>query len=83
MNAWWMNAEIATCVIAGRAVNWPRGQSRPWKGHIVIVLDPFLILPRGRRNAMRHAPKRFNGKAALGLNSLWNKANRPLTCLSN
>ena len=64
MNARWMNAEIATCAIAGRAANWPRGQSRPWKGHIVIVLDPFLILPRGRRNATRHAPKRVNEKAA-------------------
>ena len=41
MNARWMNAEIATCAIAGRAANWPRGQSRPWKGHIVIVLDQF------------------------------------------
>ena len=60
-----MNAEIATCAIAGRAANWTRGQSRPWKGHIVIVLDPFLILPRDRRNATRRAPKRVNGKAAL------------------
>ena len=59
-----MKAEIATCAIAGRAANWPRGQSRPWKGHIVIVLDRFLILPRGRRNATRRAPKRVNGKAA-------------------
>ena len=55
------NAEIATCAIAGRAANWPRGQSRPWKGHIVIVLEGFLILPRGRRNATRPAPKRVNG----------------------
>ena len=39
MNARGMNAEIATCAIAGRAANWLRGQSRPWKGHIVIVLD--------------------------------------------
>ena len=46
MNARWMNAEIATCGIAGREANWPRGQSRPWKGHIVIVLDWFLILSR-------------------------------------
>ena len=53
-----MNAEIATYAIAGR------GQSRPWKGHIVIVLHPFLILRRGRRNATRRAPKRVNGKAA-------------------
>ena len=35
-----MNAEIPTCVIA----------ARPWKGHIVIVLDQFLIVPCGRRN---------------------------------
>ena len=57
------------CAIAGRAANWPRGQSRPWKGHIVIVLDRFLILPRGRRNATRRAPKRVNGKAALEFTS--------------
>ena len=61
----WMNTETATCAIAGRAANWPRGQSRPWKGHIVIVLDRFLILPSGRRNSTHRAPKRVNGKAAL------------------
>ena len=65
MNAWWMNAEIATCAIAGHAANWLHGQSRLWNGHIVIVYDRFLILPRGRRNATRRAPKRVNGKAAL------------------
>ena len=27
-NARWVNAEIATCTIAGRAANWPSGQSR-------------------------------------------------------
>ena len=59
-----MNAEIATCAIAERAANWPRGQSRLWKRHIVIVSDRFLILPRGRRNAASRAPKRVNGKAA-------------------
>ena len=37
MNARW----ITTCAIAGPAANWPRGQSRPWKDHIVIVLDRF------------------------------------------
>ena len=63
VNARWMNAEIATCAI-GRAASSPRGQSRPWKGHIVIVLDRFLILPRGRRNATRRAPKHVKGKAA-------------------
>ena len=65
INARWMNAEIARCAISGRAANWPRGQSRTWEGHIVIVSDRFLILPRGRRNATRRAPKRVNGKAAL------------------
>ena len=44
---------------------WPRGQSRIWKGQIVIVSDRFLILSRGRRNATRRALKRVNGKAAL------------------
>ena len=39
MNARWMNAEIATCAISARAANWPRGQSRIWKDHIVIVSD--------------------------------------------
>ena len=53
-----------------RAVNWRRGQARLWKGHIVIVSIPFLILPRDRRNATRHAPKHFNGKAALGYVSI-------------
>ena len=56
MNARWMNAEIATCAIAGRAANWPHSQSR----HIVIVSDRFLILPRGRRNATHRSPKRVN-----------------------
>ena len=64
INARWINAEIATCAIAGRAANWPRGQSRVWKLPIAIVSDRFLILPRGRRNATRRAPKRVNGKAA-------------------
>ena len=64
MNARWMNAEIATCAIAGRAANWPHGQSRLWEGHIVIVSNQFLILPRGRRNATHRAPKRVNRKAA-------------------
>ena len=64
MNARRINAEIATCAIAGRAANWPRGQSRAWKGQIVNVCGRFLFLPRGRRNATRRAPKRVNGKAA-------------------
>ena len=51
MNARWINAEITTC--ADRAVNRPRGQSPVWEGHILIVCDRFLILPRGRRNASR------------------------------
>ena len=55
MNARWMNAEIATCAIAGRAANWPHGQSRSWEGHIVIVSARFLI---------RRTPKRVPGKAA-------------------
>ena len=59
-----LNAEIATCVIAGLSSS-PRGQSRIWKGHIVIASDRFLILPSGRRHATRRAPKRVKGKAAL------------------
>ena len=56
-----MNAEIATCAIAGRAANWLRGQSRLWKGHIVIILDRFLNLPRGRRNASRIQARQWKG----------------------
>ena len=64
MNARLMNTKSATCAIAGHAANWLRGQSRVCQGHIVIVLDRFLILPRGLRNAMRRALKHVNGKAA-------------------
>ena len=50
---------------------WPRGELavRPIASMEMshwIVLDRFLILLRGRRNATRCAPKRVNGKAALG-----------------
>ena len=62
INASWMNAKIATCAIAGQTANWLRSQSRIWEGHIVIVSNRFLILPRSRRNASH---TRVYGKAAL------------------
>ena len=67
MNARWMNAEIATCAIAGRAANWPRGQSRPWKGHIVIVLDPFFISAArpSQRNTSRTQTRQWKGSLTL------------------
>ena len=56
-----MNAEIATCAIAGSAANWQRGQSRIWKGHFVIVSDRFLVLPCRRRNASRTQTRQWKG----------------------
>ena len=32
--------------------SWSRGQLHLWKGHIVIILDRFLILQCGSRNAI-------------------------------
>ena len=47
MTARWKNVTHKNryATIAGRAANWPRGQSRLWKGHIVILSGRFLILP--------------------------------------
>ena len=56
MNARWINAEIATCALAGRAANLVY---YIWEDHIFNLYDRFLILPLGRRT-----PKRMNGKAA-------------------
>ena len=47
-----------------------------------IILDRFLILPRGRRNAKRRAPKRANGEAALGSNLLTNLFQVPSNTIS-
>ena len=49
---------------------WPRGElaarqiASMERSHCDYILDRFLFLPRGRRNATRRAPKRANGKAA-------------------
>ena len=60
-----INAEIATCAIAGRAANWLRDQARVWKLHIVIVSDRFLNLPHGRHNASHTQMRQWKGSLML------------------
>ena len=55
MNARWINAEFATCAIAGRTASCAR-LIAIWKGHIVNVYDRLLTLPCGRSNATHRAP---------------------------
>ena len=73
MNARWMNAEIA---------NWPRGQSRLWKGHIVIVSDRFLILPRGRRNASRTQTRQWKDNCIFIDTIKWPRGQPAIACVA-
>ena len=62
-----MAARPIACAAGTYPLARPNVQERA--GDVVIIVnvglyDRFLILPRGRRNTRRRAPKRVNGKVA-------------------